>query len=68
MSNRIAAFVIIWFGIVAFSSEAFAYRPFDGTDAAVVAPGVLEVELGPLGFRKGGSEKTLTLDATPPST
>ena len=46
MSNRIAAFVIIWFGIVAFSSEAFAYRPFDGTDAAVVSPGELEVELG----------------------
>lgn len=28
-------------------ADALAYRPFDGTDAAVAEPGVLEVELGP---------------------
>ncbi len=29
---------------------AAAYRPFDGTDAAVVDKGVLEIEFGPLGY------------------
>jgi len=28
---------------------ASAYRPFDGTDAAVAAPGELEIELQPAG-------------------
>lgn len=35
---------------------AHAYRPFDGTDAAVAAPGELELELGPAqGVRIGGA-------------
>jgi len=35
----------ILLGIAAYPCPAFAYRPFDGTDAAVVAPGELEVEI-----------------------
>lgn len=31
-------------------SPAQAYRPFDSTDAAVVDPGEVEIELGPVGF------------------
>ena len=31
-------------------APAFAYRPFDATDAAVADKGELEVELGPLGY------------------
>jgi hypothetical protein len=38
---------------------AWAYRPFDGTDAAVAAPGELELELGPAQLRREGSERTL---------
>jgi len=35
---------------------AHAYRPFDGTDASVTAPGELELELGPIqGVRIGGA-------------
>ena len=34
------------------SGPAFAYRPFDGTDAAVAAPGELEVELQPAGVQQ----------------
>ena len=31
------------------NSQAYAYRPFDGTDAAVADPGEVEVELQPAG-------------------
>ena len=34
---------------------AAAYRPFDGTDAAVVDKGVLEIELGPVGYLREAS-------------
>jgi hypothetical protein len=35
--------------LTASSGPAWAYRPFDGTDAAVAAPGELEIELQPAG-------------------
>ena len=35
--------------IVAGSTAAFAYRPFDGTDAAVADPNEVEIELQPAG-------------------
>src|SRR5438067_7880072 len=35
--------------LLAWTSEAFAYRPFDGTDAAVAEPGEVEIELQPAG-------------------
>ncbi|BDG10765.1 hypothetical protein [Anaeromyxobacter paludicola] len=38
---------------------ALAYRPFDGTDAAVAAKGEVELELGPVGFEKDGPSRTL---------
>jgi len=38
---------------------AQAYRPFDGTDAAVAAPGETEVELGPVEYLREGSERAL---------
>jgi hypothetical protein len=43
--------------------SAFAYRPFDGTDAAVADKGEVEVELQPAGALKQGSEKTLIAPA-----
>jgi hypothetical protein len=39
--------------------QAVAYRPFDGTDAAVAEPQQLEIELGPAQFSWGGSDRTL---------
>src|SRR5258708_28617990 len=44
-------------------SFASAYRPFEGTDAAVADPGELEVELQPAGLSKQGSDKTLVAPA-----
>ena len=40
---------IIILGLMAWSRPAAAYRPFDGTDAAVAAPGEVEIEFQPAG-------------------
>jgi hypothetical protein len=47
------------FGLVAFPAVAFAYRPFDGTDAAVADPGQIEMEFQPMGFEQEGSRNAL---------
>jgi hypothetical protein len=41
------------------AGAAQAYRPFDGADAAVAAPGVVEFELGPVEYLRQGSERAL---------
>jgi len=46
------------------SSSAWAYRPFDGTDAAVAAPGELEIELQPAGLLREGGTTSLVAPAT----
>lgn len=56
---RCAVASLILLGIAAQPAPAFAYRPFDGTDAAVAAPGELEVELQPGGIRHEGGTQTL---------
>ncbi len=45
------------------AAPSLAYRPFDGTDAAVAAPGELEVELGPLGYLRQGGDRDLVVPA-----
>ena len=40
-------------------NAAEAYRPFDGTDAAVAETGEIEVELGPVEYLRQGAERTL---------
>jgi hypothetical protein len=44
--------------------DAHAFRPFDGTDAAVTDTGQLEIELGPLQYLREGSAKSLIAPAT----
>jgi hypothetical protein len=44
--------------------SARAYRPFDGTDAAVAAPGELEIELQPAGRLHESGTTTLIAPAT----
>jgi hypothetical protein len=39
--------------------EVKAYRPFDGTDAAVAETGEMEIELGPVEYLRGGAERML---------
>ena len=43
---------------------AFAYRPFDGTDAAVAEPGEMEIEFQPAGVMRSDALKTLVAPAT----
>jgi hypothetical protein len=45
--------------IVCWGGAAQAYRPFDGTDAAVAATGEIEIELGPTEYLRDGAERTL---------
>jgi hypothetical protein len=48
-----AAAVSLW------SGEAGAYRPFDGTDAAVAETGEIEIELGPVEYLREGAAHML---------
>jgi len=41
------------------AADALAYRPFDGTDAAVAEPGQVEIELGPAQYQQVGPDRTL---------
>ena len=41
-------------------TSSFAYRPFDGTDAAVAGVGEVEIELQPIGAVRTGSQTTPT--------
>ena len=45
--------------LACWSAAAWAYRPFDGTDAAVAEKGEMEVELGPVEYRREGAERML---------
>jgi len=48
-----AAALTFWCG------EVEAYRPFDGTDAAVAETGEIEIELGPLEYLRERGERSL---------
>jgi len=45
-------------------SPAWAYRPFEGTDADVAKPGMMEIELQPAGVLREGGQTTLVAPAT----
>jgi hypothetical protein len=50
-------------GLAACPTAALAYRPFDGTDAAVADPGQVEIEFQPIGFEQEGSRNALIAPA-----
>jgi hypothetical protein len=58
-SRQIVATLSLVLPALAGSHEALAYRPFNGTDAAVAEPGVLELELGPIQYFEAGSTPIL---------
>jgi hypothetical protein len=51
-------------GLAASPDPAAAYRPFDGTDAAVAAPGEVEIELQPAGRLRDETGTSLVAPAT----
>jgi hypothetical protein len=50
--------------LTSWSGPAWAYRPFDGTDAAVAAPGEVEIELQPAGRLHDSGGTSLVAPAT----
>ena len=62
--RRLASRSIIALGLMSWSSSAFAYRPFDGTDAAIAATGEVEIELQPGGRLREQRSTTLIAPAT----
>jgi hypothetical protein len=50
VSGSRRALAILYFLLSAWASRAYAYRPFDSTDAAVAAKGEMEIECGPIGY------------------
>jgi hypothetical protein len=62
--KRLASGSIIALGVMAGTTPASAYRPFDGTDAAVAAPGEMEIELQPAGPLRDETGTTLVAPAT----
>jgi hypothetical protein len=59
LSARPLAALVAGTAIVAGSTAAFAYRPFDGTDAAVADLHEVEIELQPAGTLRQDSQTTL---------
>jgi hypothetical protein len=55
--GAVAAFAAA--GVTPWCGEAEAYRPFDGTDAAVAETGEMEIELGPVEYLREGAERML---------
>jgi hypothetical protein len=55
---------VIALGVAAWSAPASAYRPFDGTDAAVAASGEVEIEFQPAGRLHEEGTTTLVAPAT----
>jgi hypothetical protein len=49
--------------VLGWCSSAFAYRPFDSTDADVAGAGTFELELGPVGYLKEGRDRFLVTPA-----
>jgi hypothetical protein len=59
VTTCVAQLCIICLCVVAGTTPALAYRPFDGTDAAVTDKGKMEIELQPAGVLRDASGKTL---------
>jgi hypothetical protein len=61
--SRLAGAIFVSLGVAACPDAALAYRPFDGTDAAVADAGELEIEMQPAGIRRESSQRTLVAPA-----
>src|SRR3954452_2583345 len=64
LANIIACPGLAYFCLTATVIPASAYRPFDGTDAAVAEKGKMEIEMQPAGLFKDASGTTLVAPAT----
>jgi|SRR5579859_12379 len=60
---RVAAIVGVVLGAASWQERAFAYRPFDSTDADVAKPRELEFEIGPAGYLRVESDRFVVAPA-----
>jgi len=64
LGSKVLALALALFALLAVRSDhAQAFRPFDGTDAAVVGVGEPEAEFEPAGLLRQGAERTLIAPA-----
>jgi hypothetical protein len=62
--SRVVFARCIWaVAFLGLAPRAWAYRPFDGTDAAVAETGEMEIEFGPAGYLRTGSQSWLVAPA-----
>src|SRR5262252_6056282 len=57
--RAVGAVAVLAAALTSWCGEAVAYRPFDGTDAAVAETGEIEVELDPVEYLRAGAERAL---------
>ena len=63
-ARGLACALLACVGGAVWPDAALAYRPFDGTDAAVADVGELEIEFQPAGVRRENAQNTLVAPAT----
>src|SRR5262249_1808020 len=65
MTTRwVIAPLAVMVAITGWCGSAAAFRPFDGTDAAVADTGKVEIELGPVEYRRESAARTLFAPST----
>ena len=64
LSGRRATVAAVLLSALSCGSDALAYRPFEGTDAAVADQGEMEIEFGPAEPMRVGSQHFLTAPET----
>ena len=64
MMRRLVVLLAVIMAIAGWSGNARAFRPFDGTDAAVADTGKIEIELGSVEYRRDGAARTLFAPST----
>jgi hypothetical protein len=62
-SRWVLCSVAVVVGLACATPSAFAYRPFDGTDANVADPGEVELEIGYLGYVRDHDGRSLNVPA-----
>ena len=60
ITRRIAVASVVGICVLAWAAPASAYRPFDGTDAAVADLGEVEIEFQPIGAIRAGQTKPVS--------
>src|SRR5262244_3808789 len=60
MLRRFTGAIVVGVFAIGWAAPAAAYRPFDGTDAAVADVGEVEIEFQPIGALRAGPTKGLS--------